>query len=243
MNYRTLADMARLIRANIARIPRVDAVVGIPRSGMIAASMIATLTNQKLAMLKEVVWQEVKTVLLVDDSIAGGTTMMRAVASIPYTNVKTLAVFVKPEILKAESATPDIWLEEVPGPRVFEWNWHRSKYLPQAMLDIDGVISTETRPGERNGSILYRPAREVLTLATGRKTDEREETEKWLAEQNVRYRHLFMSPIGQRARETKLQACEQMRPTWIVESNIRQAEWLRARTGLPVLCVDENRMM
>ncbi len=249
MNYRTLADMAAVIRANIHRIPRVDCVVGIPRSGMIAAGMIATLTNQKLQTVSQLGGRQHDSILLVDDSVADGKTMCemfhRARAWNPHAVITTLAVFVKPE-----SPKQDVALEVVPGPRVFEWNWHRSKYLHQAVLDIDGVISTETLPGEREkGTLLYRPARAPLALATGRREYERDETTEWLRQHNIQYGRLFMTDLpadvlgGKFAKVTKVKACEVAKPTWFVESNIHQAEYIRAHTGLPVLCVDANRML
>lgn len=249
MNYRTLADMARLIRANIHSIPRVDCVVGIPRSGMIAASMIATLTNQKLLSVSQLGSCQYKSILLVDDSVADGATMCemfhRVRAWHPEANITTLAVFVKPN-----SPLPEMYFETVPGPRVFEWNWHRSKYLGVAILDIDGVISTETLPGHREkGVLLYRPARNPLALATGRREYEREETTRWLRRHDIEYGRLFMTDVpayvqgGKMARATKVKACEIAKPRWFVESNIHQAEYIRANTGLPVLCVDSNVML
>jgi hypothetical protein len=232
--------MAMLIRANIHRIPRVDMIVGIPRSGLIAASMIATLTNQKLEPLELAPYWQGLHILLVDDSMAGGETMRCALGAFNNCKVTTLAVYIKPNTLPA----PDIHFEVVPSPRVFEWNWHRSKYLTSALMDIDGVISTETQPGEREkGQLLYRPARKVLALATGRKIDEWQETVEWLKKHEVKYGGLFLTPLGEKARDTKVDAIHEMKPTWVVESNIYQAEWIHARTGLPTLCVDANRLI
>lgn len=42
MQYRTLADLSNLIRKNIYKVPHdIDLVVGIPRSGMLPANIIA----------------------------------------------------------------------------------------------------------------------------------------------------------------------------------------------------------
>lgn len=227
MNYRTLADMSRLIRANLHRIPRLP-VVGIPRSGLMAACMIATLKNLPLDKSQ-------KEVLLVDDSVSGGETF--AMWKKLYPNAITLAPYVKPS-----SPKPDIWFEEIPGPRVFEWNWAKHQYTRRAVLDIDGVISTETKPGERNGSLLHWPAKEVLALATGRKEEEREVTECWLAKHNIRYKHIYFSTTERGARQTKLLALQETKASWMVESNYQQAQWLRAHSGRPVLCTDTNQM-
>ena len=42
MQYRTIADLSALVRANIHKVPHdIDIVVGVPRSGMLPAMMIA----------------------------------------------------------------------------------------------------------------------------------------------------------------------------------------------------------
>lgn len=236
MNYRTLADMSALIRANLHRIPRVDLIVGIPRSGTIAAAQIAALTNQSLDSSSS------NRILLVDDSVSGGQTMRRHKSSLqewyPRAQITTLAVFTSP------AACADICLELVPKPRVFEYNWYRHHLISHSVWDIDGVISTPTVPGEREkGQPLYLPTRKVLALATGRREEEREVTEKQLASWGVQYGKLFMSTDTQRARETKKKAVLETGAAWFVESSIHQAEWLRAQLQIPVLCVDENRML
>ena len=46
MNYRSLNDLSRLSTAGACQIPNdVELVVGIPRSGMLAASIIALKLN------------------------------------------------------------------------------------------------------------------------------------------------------------------------------------------------------
>jgi adenine/guanine phosphoribosyltransferase-like PRPP-binding protein len=49
MKYITIADLSETIRKNIWKIPRdIDFIIGVPRSGMIAASMIASYLNVPL---------------------------------------------------------------------------------------------------------------------------------------------------------------------------------------------------
>src|SRR3546814_2203906 len=51
LSVRTLADMARIITANLHRLDRgsYDCIVGVPRSGMIPANIIATMLKMPLA--------------------------------------------------------------------------------------------------------------------------------------------------------------------------------------------------
>jgi len=253
MNYRTLADMTRIIRWNLHRIPRLP-VVGIPRSGMIAASIIATLKNVPLHTYNELLALNCapERVLLVDDSVSGGETMnkvRRVFIDARLVHV-TCAVYVKPQ-----SPKPDIWFEELPGPRVFEWNWAKHTATKYAVFDIDGVLCDETEKirdwsdkqhvlqVRESAKLLHWPAREVLAIATGRKEDEREVTEEWLAAHNVRYKHIFFSTPDRGARQTKLHAIREIGARWMVESNLQQAYWLRREAGIPVLCTDSNQML
>ena len=49
MKYITLSDLSETIRKNIWKIPRdIDCIIGIPRSGMIAASIISSYLNVPL---------------------------------------------------------------------------------------------------------------------------------------------------------------------------------------------------
>lgn len=254
MNYRTLAQMSATIRANLHRIPRMP-VVGIPRSGLIAASIIATLKNVQLCTVNEALAMNPSAFLLVDDSMSGGETMDKTLrlfrqidgASIP--DVTTFTVYVKPNRPK-----PHIWLEEIPGPRVFEWNWAKHTSLRNALLDIDGVICDEderitnwddpdhVRKVRESASILHLPKYKVKCIATGRKETEREQTAAYLERHGIRYEHLYMSTKERGARRTKSLAARETGCKWIIESNQEQAAWLHATLGIPVLCTDANRM-
>lgn len=259
MQYRSLKNLSDLVKKNIAGVPRVDVVAGIPKSGMILASMIAALSNQPLANVSELItnsWRESKhggrwnyplyhprTILLVDDSVSGGETIFAIKSELhrvlPDARIITLVAYRKPN-----SPSVDIALETLEADRVFEWNWFKHKrHLGTAVLDIDGVISTPTTPDYRMaGKPLFIPRRKVLAIATGRREWEWEDTERWLKLHNVEYGGIFYSSDVRSGRQTKLEAAIEMNAKWIVESDAGQAAWLRAHTGLPVLCIDTNEM-
>ncbi len=57
MNYRNIADLNHTIRQNLHRLPRnvdvvVDVVVGIPRSGLLAANIVRCMQSFHLRMSK-----------------------------------------------------------------------------------------------------------------------------------------------------------------------------------------------
>jgi uncharacterized HAD superfamily protein len=239
MNYRNFSDLAKTIRSNLHLIPRLP-VVGIPRSGMIAASMIATLKHAPLFTLGDMLPSKF---LLVDDSVSGGQTFAKAIKQLPeQCEFTTLAVYRKPS-----SPPVGITLETLPGPRVFEWNWAKHYHLRNALLDIDGVIC-ENGDGYsldhiNNAKPLHIPRQKVKALATGRREEHRAETEAWLKKHNVQYGKLFMAHPGCHGRHVKRVAAQEVNPTWIVESDISQAGYLAQYLELPVLCTDANAMM
>lgn len=251
MNYRTLSDMALLIRRNLHKIPRLP-VVGIPRSGLIAASQIATHLNLPMYDLYDPKLNDYPNpLLLVDDSISGGETIAHIKACRPNVKWITLVVFRKPS-----SPPVDIAFETLPGPRIFEQNWHRHPLTKYAVFDIDGVICDETeteritnwddlnhvRAVREAAGPKFLPRRKVLAIATGRREVEREFTEAWLAKHGVQYEHIFFSTEERGAKRTKLHAVQQTKAKWVIESDERQALWLKMATGLPVLCTDLNTM-
>ncbi|MET0373106.1 MAG: phosphoribosyltransferase, partial [Rhizorhabdus sp.] len=145
MEYRSFADLAASIIRNSYRLPAdIDLIVGIPRSGMLAANMIATHLNlpfvdleSYLAGLRPFVGRTVREtmrvdgsaapdrVLVVDDSILSGTSMAqvrnRIASERPEADVTYCAVYATQD----EHPEIDVWLEIVQHPRIFQWNLMR----------------------------------------------------------------------------------------------------------------------
>lgn len=235
MNYRNFADLETLVRKNLHLVPRLP-IVGIPRSGLILASMLATMRNLPL---HDTNWTAQEPHLLVDDTISGGETFARWKRA--YPNAVTLAAYRKPT-----SPPIDICFETLPGPRVFAWNWAKNGKLRSAVLDIDGVLCVDGDGYDiehiKSAALLHHPKYEVLAVATGRMEEHRQETKDWLLRHGVRYQHLFMSTPSTGARHTKLKALRETGARWMVESNAVQAQWLREKANIPVLCTDLNQM-
>jgi uncharacterized HAD superfamily protein len=176
MNYRSIDDLAHSIRSNLHRLPNdVDLVVGVPRSGLLAASIIALQLNVRLCTLQEFLgnsplhgentrkiagrpfgrpWQAAN-VVVVDDSILSGASIARVraqVASIGYAgNVTYCAVYAADD----SSCMVDIALECVPAPRVFEWNLLHRDLLTQCCVDIDGVLCRDPTTEENDDGENY----------------------------------------------------------------------------------------
>ncbi|MFC3607959.1 phosphoribosyltransferase family protein [Stutzerimonas tarimensis] len=161
MNYRSLNDLAGLITRHASRIDNdVDLVVGIPRSGMLAASIISLKLNLPLTDLYSFLRndelkrgstrtykrnqlqraQDARKILLVDDSVATGQSLNEALEKLRQVKypgeIQTLAGFAE----KKNAYRVDVCLEEVEQPRVFEWNVMHHGIIAHACLSIDGVL-------------------------------------------------------------------------------------------------------
>jgi uncharacterized HAD superfamily protein/adenine/guanine phosphoribosyltransferase-like PRPP-binding protein len=223
MQYRSIRDLNNAIHSNLHRLPSdIDVVVGIPRSGLLVANIIALALNLRLAELGgftrgrlidagktrrrralDIEYTEVKHALIVDDSIHTGTAIADTRQALAHLSGKmklTYAVAYKPK----ETVDPDvIAFETVPMPRVFEWNLFHHPVLRSACVDIDGVLCHDPADEENddgsayvqfllNARPRYLPTQTIGHLVTSRLEKYRAETEAWLARRNIAYERLVM---------------------------------------------------
>ena len=92
MIYTSYEDLASTIRRNIWKVPAdVELIVGVPRSGMICALMVAEFINKPVADLESFidgrVWRtgrrgrakdEYRKVLIIDDTVYAGNAIKNA---------------------------------------------------------------------------------------------------------------------------------------------------------------------
>ena len=195
-------------------------------------------------------------ILLVDDSCHTGSSLMNAkskvLKSLPDCVLKSLCVYVSPR----SKLAPDYFYEVLKPHHVFEWNFGRNMVLEQACLDIDGVLCPdppvcETRDPDAygqylgNAPILLKTHREIKFLVTNRLECWRDQTEKWLARNDIQYQHLIMHPastVEERALRDpawhKSRVYSNCDALLFVESEPGQAEEIFIRTGKPVLCFE-----
>lgn len=172
MIYKSYQDLSDAIRRNLWKIPQdVDIIVGIPRSGMIAALMVAELLGRRCASLDDFLDGNIMScgdrqtllgrgrpgkVLVIDDTVNTGAAIVRARKMLvtmtgPY-DILFGCVFARGRDAKA---LVNIWMEDiyVPGERwyLYEWNiMHHHAHKTQAMMwDIDGVLCQDP-PSERD---------------------------------------------------------------------------------------------
>lgn len=226
MNYRSVADMNELILRNLDQIPAdVDLVVGVPRSGLLAATLISLYLNRPLTDVQglgenrllgkgkraipgydEASIQDARKILVVDDCISRGTEIRRTkqiIDRLGFANRTVyLAVFSFPE----NPHLADFTLQVVPRPMCFQWSFMHTPELKGYCLDIDGLLCREAGLEQDDGGIddedflsdatpLFLPTAEVGWLVTSRLEKHREATEAWLARHRVRYRELVMLDV------------------------------------------------
>lgn len=281
MNYKSFADLTHDITQNLFKLHNkdYDLIVGIPRSGMIPAYMIglylninvtsldAFIQNRKLVSgitrqtkTQLVFAQDAKSILLVDDSINTGKSLISALGDIPYDyqgNITTCAIY--SDTKKRDDV--DIYLEYAPMPRVFEWNIFHRKLMESACLDIDGVLCIDPTEhqnddGDRyidfvlNAKPLYIPSSKVNALVTSRLDKYRPQTVQWLQDNKVQYDNLIMLDLPNKEERQRLGAHASHKAnyyiksetTLFIESEINQALAIMKASGKPVYCTGNNTM-
>jgi uncharacterized HAD superfamily protein/adenine/guanine phosphoribosyltransferase-like PRPP-binding protein len=223
MNYVSYHELVAALRAGFCRIPPdIEAVVGIPRSGMVPAYVIGLHANIPVLDIRAFCENRLpghgssrplrfqlpaplaaRKILLVDDSLNLGHAMGRAVQSVRdagYSGeIVTCSAIVTPEARKAV----DIFFLEVALPRVFEWNIFHHIVINNACLDIDGVLCVDPSDQENDDGAGYRqfianavprylPTQKVKYIVSSRLEKYRPETELWLKKMNVRYEKLHL---------------------------------------------------
>ncbi len=161
MNFRTYQDLATCISGNIHKIPHdIQLIVGIPRSGVLAGSMLALYMNLPFISLddyvdgrnfttgstrKSVGWVkntgEAKKILVIDDSISSGKAIKEAKEKITATITDGVTVlYCAVYALPMTCSLVDIYFEICNQPRMFEWNYMHHWALEYCCMDIDGVL-------------------------------------------------------------------------------------------------------
>jgi uncharacterized HAD superfamily protein len=225
MNYLTHDQLIRDTLDLERRLPRdIAGVLGIARSGMLPASIIALHRNLPLGSVDsfaatggffkggERLGRRSPTagpILVIDDSIFMGAAMngakralfgSKSLASLDY---RFAAVYGSEETPTENRV--DYVGRIVKAPRYFAWNLFHHGDLANAMLDMDGVLCVDPPITDSvdesaylawlpNAEPLHIPSVKVGAICTNRLHTRRAETEAWLAKHGVQYGELLMCP-------------------------------------------------
>jgi orotate phosphoribosyltransferase len=223
MRYRSVADLDHDIVEWLPRLPRdLELVVGVPRSGLLVASLLALHLNVPMTDVEGLIERRVlqpgpryageatrlldrpTNVLVVDDSVLFGRQLQAVkerigAAGVPHT-IRYAAVYPAP----GSEHHVDFFFEAVKTPRCFEWNlMHHPWVLSKTCMDIDGVLCRDPTLAENDDGPEYQrflqaadrrylPSAPVGWLVTSRLEKYRAATEDWLAANGVEYGELLM---------------------------------------------------
>lgn len=223
MNYKSLADLNDTIITNLHRLPAdIDLVVGIPRSGLLAANLLSLVSNIPLTDLDSFLegriyssgttkrtknlhqeLSQMRRILILDDSISSGKAMREARKKVSKAGLQAEIIFVAVYGIESSHPDADFVLEKVTLPRIFQWNFMHHIMLEQACVDIDGVLCLDPSKQENDDGKAYRrflseamplhtTSRKIGWLVTSRLEKYRNLTEDWLKKQGIEYGELIM---------------------------------------------------
>lgn len=278
MNYKSFADLNSDINRCISRIPHdIDLIVGIPRSGLLVANILALSMNKQLTDLDSFLDNRIysygmskrlqksvlnvydcKKVLVVEDSVNVGTSINRAKKRIEEAEFSCQFIYFAAYVTPGQEELVDVFIETLQQPRVFEWNLFHHSILLNSCMDIDGVLCADPTEEENDDGLNYLkflstaqpkliPTREVKYLVSSRLEKYRKETEDWLKSNNITYEKLFLLDATAQERRTqnlhakfKAKVYQESDCVLFIESNDKQARYIRDEVGKPVFCVDTN---
>ena len=219
MYYRNISDLNEIILRRLSILPRdFDLIVGVPRSGMLPANLLALYLNKPYTDIHSFInghiykagarsqffeSDEFKKVLIVDDSIASGSAMSEVKESLLPMAEKFSFSFCAIYVIPGKEKMVDYFFETVPLPRYFQWNIMNHTSLEKACFDIDGVLCVDPTEEQnddgpiyldfiKNAPPLFIPGAKIGTIVSSRLEKYRKETEEWLQANNVRYNDLIL---------------------------------------------------
>ncbi len=177
INFRSIADLNIDILNGIPRLlTPIDLVIGIPRSGMLPAAILALHLNcdlidvdgfvnkrvfnrghSRMALSEDVIStvDSAKSIMVLDDSVYSGEEMANVRKRLaPFGEGKNIifaAVYVSPET----TGMVDFYFKVVPNPRVFEWNLMHHQLMEVACIDMDGVLCRDPTEAENDDGPKY----------------------------------------------------------------------------------------
>lgn len=287
MNFRSIAQLSDHVLRLAHQLPSdIEVVVGLPRSGLLAANILALYLNVPLADLEGFIEGRCLTsgrrgnfrpkgyddeapflsrprkALILDDSIRFGGAMREARQRIEEAGLAHEMAYAAVYISPGTEEMVDHYVEVLGAPRVFEWNVLHHPNLDKCCFDIDGVLCRDPEVDEnddgakysaflQNAQPLLLPSYEIGWIVTSRLERYRSDTERWLAQHGIRYKHLMMLdyPDGATRRQMgthaafKAEVYRSTDATLFIESSIRQAQEISRLSRRPVLCTDTMQML
>lgn len=177
MFYKSIDDLDKDIINNLYRFHReFDLVVGVPRSGMLVANIIALYLNLPLVDLQGFVEgrifesgktrrpgnyedniKNIRKVLIVEDSVDTGQSIAEVKSIIKEAGMdkRFEILYFAAYIRKDKVNNVDLYLDICDMPRVFEWNIMHHQVLENSFFDLDGVLCIDPREEDDDDGKIY----------------------------------------------------------------------------------------
>jgi orotate phosphoribosyltransferase len=219
LNYRGLGDLEQALQAVAARLPEVELIVGVPRSGILAGSLLALQLNLPLTDVAG--YLEGRTlvagrrplrqagrgprrIVVIDDSVLHGTQLREVKSRLDRAGADDEVLYAAPFVARESMDLVDVYGEVVDPPRIFAWNLlHHRELLARACIDLEGVLCPRHRTDGASFSEflaaarpLFAPSVPVGHVVTVRPQRHRPEIERWLATSGIEYSALVMLDRG-----------------------------------------------
>ena len=268
--FGSYATLYRDAKAMVPRLPEADAIVGVPRSGMLPAAMLATLLHKPLCFFdgerlysragKRLLDSEyaVERAIVIEDACYAAS-FRRDFAGLKTWCIETGVTFA---CVYGGPGTPglvDVCGRVAARPRVFSWNLLNCDLAKSFCVDLDGVLCEDPTEAQNDDGprylefiatapALHRCAWPVHSIVTSRLEKYRGETEAWLEGRGIKYGHLVMAPYVSKAErkaasrhaEDKAEYFAGTKCHAFIESSERQAKRIADLTGRPVICTDTD---
>lgn len=259
MNFITFEQLNACIYQNITKIPKdIDLVVGIPRSGMLVANLIALDLNLPFTDMESFLdgrmyktgstrkcksWitsvQQAKKVLIVDDSISKGNAMKEAKEKLKDVYPDKQYVFCAAYALPTNISQVDVYFEICNHPRMFEWNYLHHWGLQYACMDLEGII-------EEKGIPKILPTQKVKYIISVKKEEERQQIETWLCSNGIEFERVILrtenmefSPVQWKAEFYKKHSDSVI----YISAKYEEAEFICKEAGKQVFCQETRELL
>ena len=190
-NYRSYYDLSLSVWKAIPNLAEdIDLIVGVPRSGMIPAMMLALYMNTQATSLDMLLLGKVfscgmyrmnknsdeglsqfKHILIIDDTYCSGRAMEKVHKQVQESEIlqsyKGKISYASVYVTPGNEDKLDYAFEVCPLPRLFQWNIFNHSVNSQACFDIDGVVCRDPSPEENDDGVKYKEFIRTVRHRTG----------------------------------------------------------------------------
>lgn len=272
MHYRSVRDLTEHVREWSERLPpEIDLVVGIPRSGLLVANLIALYRNipmtdvegllagRLLSAGKRITPEQSvlshgsrRHILVVDDSLWSGGQLGKvrdriAAAALPH-SVRYGAVYVVPE----STRLVDTFHSKVPIPRVFEWNILHHPLLGMSCVSFEALVGQPANDDLKSSAIGFPSPRLQPTYRIGhvvamQPPDAEADIRAWLCRHCIEHDGLVLVPPGDANSDAIISRKSEIYGTtrsWLYfEATSEAASRLALAARRPVFALDSWEML